>query len=65
MGDMHQGIVRNAKRLGIPCTSIVPDNAPASKLKSKSRLGGDIIKVFFEEWWQDLMTGKYEGIPGH
>jgi threonine dehydratase len=65
MGNMAQGIAWNAKRLGIPCSIIVPDNAPEAKLKAINRLGGEIIRVTFEEWWQVLMTGKYEGIAGH
>ncbi|MFC2164308.1 threonine/serine dehydratase [Acidobacteriota bacterium] len=65
MGNMAQGVAWNAKRLGIPCSIVVPDNAPEAKLKAISRLRGEIIRVSFEEWWQVLMTGKYEGIPGH
>jgi len=65
MGNMAQGVAWNAKRLGIPCSIIVPDNAPEAKLKAIDRLGGKIIRVSFEEWWQVLMTGKYEGITGH
>jgi len=65
MGNMAQGVAWNAKRLGIPCSIVVPDNAPEAKLKAIDRLGGEIIRVSFEEWWQVLMTGKFEGIPGY
>ncbi|UCC40356.1 MAG: threonine/serine dehydratase [Candidatus Aminicenantes bacterium] len=64
MGNMAQGIAWNARRLGIPCVIVVPDNAPETKLKAIRQLGGKIIKVSFNEWWQVLLSGKYEGIPG-
>src|SRR5262245_45466967 len=44
-GNMAQGVAWNARRLGIPCTVIVPDSAPETKLAAITRLGGKIIKV--------------------
>ncbi len=65
MGNMAQGVAWNAARLGIPCSVVVPDNAPEVKLNAIRRLGGEIIKVTFEEWWKVLVSGKYEGIKGY
>src|SRR5512142_2260449 len=31
-GNMAQGVAWNAKRLGIPCTVVVPEGAPRAKL---------------------------------
>jgi threonine dehydratase len=59
-GNMAQGVAWNARRLGIPCTVVVPDHAPETKLAAIRRLGGNIIKVPFDEWWQVLVTGKHE-----
>ena len=64
MGNMAQGVAWYAGKLGIPCVIIVPDNAPEAKLKAIRRLGGEIIKISFDEWWQVILSGKYEGIPG-
>lgn len=58
MGNMARGVAWNAGRLGIPCSVVVPDNAPEAKINAIRRLGGDIIKVSFKEWWQVLITGN-------
>jgi threonine dehydratase len=63
-GNMAQGVAWNARRLGIPCTVVVPDHAPETKLKAIRRLGGEIIKVPFDEWWQVLLTRQFEGCKG-
>ncbi len=63
-GNMAQGVAWNARRLGIPCTVVVPDHAPETKLKAIRRLGGEIIKVPFDEWWQVLLTRRFEGCKG-
>ena len=63
-GNMAQGVAWHARRLGIPCTVIVPDHAPETKQAAVKRMGGTIIKVPFAEWWQVLVTGHYEGQRG-
>jgi threonine dehydratase len=63
-GNMAQGVAWNARRLGIPCTVVVPDHAPETKLAAITRLGGKIIKVPFEEWWQVIVTHQYAGLDG-
>jgi threonine dehydratase len=63
-GNMAQGVAWNAKAMNIPCTVIVPDHAPQTKLDAISRLGAKYIKVPFEQWWQVLVTRHYEGIKG-
>jgi threonine dehydratase len=63
-GNMAQGVAWSARRLGIPCTVIVPDHAPATKLAAIERMGGTIIKVPFDVWWNVIITHKYEGMAG-
>jgi threonine dehydratase len=63
-GNMAQGVAWNARRLGVPCTVIVPEHAPQSKLAAIERLGGRIVKVPFERWWQVLVDHHYPGIEG-
>ncbi len=63
-GNMAQGVAWNARRLGIPCTVVVPDHAPETKLAAITRLGAEIIKVPFDEWWQVLVTHRYPGLDG-
>jgi threonine dehydratase len=63
-GNMAQGVAWNAKMMKIPCTVIVPDHAPQTKLDAITRLGAKYIKIPFNEWWQVLVTRKFEGMKG-
>ena len=63
-GNMAQGVAWNARRLGIPCSVVVPDHAPATKLAAIERLGGRVIKVPFEHWWEVIVSGTYDGLDG-
>jgi threonine dehydratase len=59
---MAQGVAYRAKELGIPCTVVVPDTAPAIKLQAIERLHGRLIKVSFERWWQTFQERCYPGV---
>jgi threonine dehydratase len=61
-GNMAQGVAWNARRMKIPCTVIVPDSASDTKLKAVERLGGRIIKVPFDRWWQTFTDRSYPGV---
>ena len=63
-GNMAQGVAWNAKRLGIPCQVVVPDHAPETKLAAVRRLGGEVIKVPFDRWWEVIISGEYPGLDG-
>lgn len=63
-GNMAQGVAWHARRLGIKCTVVVPDHAPATKLEAITRLGATYIKVPFDEWWQVLVTRQFAGLDG-
>jgi threonine dehydratase len=57
---MAQGVAWNARRLGVPCWSVVPDSAPRAKLDAFARLGGQAVPVPFDEWLEVMRTGVYE-----
>lgn len=63
-GNMAQGVAWNAQRMGIPCHVVVPDHAPATKLRAVERLGGVIVSVPFDRWWQVLVERTYPGLDG-
>jgi len=63
-GNMAQGVAWHARRLNIPCTVVVPDHAPETKLAAITRLGATYIKVPFAEWWQVIVTHHYPGMEG-
>jgi threonine dehydratase len=64
-GNMAQGVAWCAREMKIPCTVIVPDHAPATKLAAVERLGASIIKVPFDRWWRILEERSFEGQKGH
>ena len=61
-GNMAQGVAWNARALSIPCTVFVPDSAPQTKRSAIERLGGRIVPLSFDDWWQVLIERRY---PGH
>jgi threonine dehydratase len=64
-GNMAQGVAYCARRLGIRCSAVVPEHAPATKLAAIERLGASIVKVPFDTWWRVMMEHRYEGMRGH
>ena len=42
---MAQGVAYVARKLGVPCSVIVPDHAPETKLAAIERLGGRIAPI--------------------
>ncbi len=63
-GNMAQGVAWAARKLNLPCAVVVPDHAPATKIAAIERLGGKVIKVTFDEWWEVMMSGVYPGLDG-
>lgn len=64
-GNMAQGVAWRARELGIPCTVVAPETAPETKIKAIERLGGHVIKVPFEKWWDVFESRAYEGVKAH
>ena len=63
-GNMAQGVAWSARHFGVPCTVVVPDHAPKTKIDAVERLGGRVVKVPYERWWQTLVDHAYPGIGG-
>jgi threonine dehydratase len=61
-GNMAQGVAWMARELGVPCTVVAPETAPATKISAIKRLGGQVISVPFERWWQTFQERAYPGI---
>jgi threonine dehydratase len=58
-GNMAQGVAWCARARGIACGVIVPDTAPEAKLAAITRLGAELVKVPFAEWWDVLVTRRH------
>lgn len=63
-GNMAQGVAWCARELGIRCTVIAPDTAPAAKLEAIARLGARVMQVPFDRWWQTFEERRYPGADG-
>jgi len=63
-GNMAQGVAWAAREAGVPCTVIVPDHAPQTKLDAIERLGGTYVKVSLDEWWDALTGYGMQGVEG-
>ena len=61
-GNMAQGVAWCARERGVPCTVIAPVTAPAAKTRGIEELGGRVIRVPFERWWQCFEERAYPGI---
>jgi len=63
-GNMAQGVAWVARELGLPATIAVPEHAPQTKLDAIERLGGRVLKVPYDDWWQAIVTSRIEGVEG-
>jgi threonine dehydratase len=63
-GNMAQGVCWVARELGVPATVIAPDHAPRAKLDAIERLGGRVVPVPFDTWWETMESGFYPGVAG-
>ena len=63
-GNMAQGVAWTARQLGLPATIVVPEHAPQAKLAAIARLGGQVMKVPYDDWWNAIVTSHVDGVEG-
>ncbi len=63
-GNMAQGVAWAARERGVPATIVVPDHTPQTKLDAIERLGGRVVKVPFERWWQAIVESRFGEAEG-
>ena len=63
-GNMAQGVAWVARELGLTATIAVPEHAPEAKVAAIERLGGRVLKVPYDEWWQAIVTSEIPGEEG-
>ncbi len=63
-GNMAQGVAWGARDLGVPCTVVMPDSAPSTKVNAVKRLGATIVPLPYDDWWQTLRDHGREGMSG-
>ncbi len=63
-GNMAQGVAWAARELGLSATIAVPEHAPQAKLAAIERLGGRVLELPYDEWWNVIVTGRVDGVEG-
>ena len=63
-GNFGQGLARAARDMGVPATIVAPDSAAQTKTAALEAMGARVIRIPFEDWWQVLMTRRFEGADG-
>ena len=63
-GNMAQGVAWAAREAGVRARIVAPANAPRAKLDAVERLGGEVIAVSHEVWWQTMVDRSYPGVDG-
>jgi len=63
-GNMAQGVAWAARELGVPATIVVPEHAPEAKLAAIKRLGGQVRKLPYDDWWNVIITSHLDGTEG-
>ena len=63
-GNFGLGLALAARQMGISATIVAPDSAAEAKTDALKALGATVIRVPFADWWQVLMTRRFEGANG-
>jgi threonine dehydratase len=63
-GNMAQGVAWAARELGVRARIVAPENAPRAKLDRVEELGGEILLVPHEVWWQTMVDRGHPDVPG-
>lgn len=63
-GNMAQGVAWAARQRGIECAVVVPEHAPDAKTGAVERLGGRVIRVSADRWWQAMEESHFDGLAG-
>jgi len=63
-GNMAQGVAWTARELGVPATIVVPEHAPEAKLAAIKRLGGQVRKLPYDDWWNVIVSSRLDGTAG-
>ncbi len=63
-GNAGQGVAYAARKAGVPCTVVVIETAPASKIERMKALGASLIPVSFDVAWRALEERSFPGVDG-
>jgi threonine dehydratase len=64
-GNAAQGVAFAARLAGVPCSVMVMDTAPQTKLRAIERLGATIVKASYDECWKTVESHASPRMRGH
>lgn len=64
-GNAAQGVAFAARLAGVPCSVMVMDTAPQTKLRSIERMGATIVQASYDECWQTVEAHASNRMRGH
>ena len=63
-GNMAQGVAWAAREAGVRARIVAPETAPRAKLDAVERLGGEVLLVPYEAWWQTMVDRGHPDVDG-
>jgi threonine dehydratase len=64
-GNAAQGVAFAARRAGVPCSVMVMDTAPSTKINAIEALGAEIVRVTYDEAWRTVESHASDRMRGH
>ena len=64
-GNAAQGVAFAARLAGVPCSVMVMDTAPQTKLRAIERLGATIVTASYDECWATVEAHASPRMRGH
>jgi threonine dehydratase len=64
-GNAAQGVAFAARKAGAPCSVMVMNTAPATKLQAIERLGATIVSATYDECWKTVEQHRSDRMRGH
>jgi len=63
-GNAGQGVAYAAREAGVPCTVVVIDKAPETKIERMRALGAKLVPAPFDACWQAMENRAFPGVEG-
>lgn len=63
-GNAGQGVAYAARAAGIPCTVVVIETAPETKVARMRKLGARLVKAPFDDCWRAMEERRFRGVEG-
>ena len=63
-GNAGQGVAYAARQAGVPCTVVVIETAPDTKVERMRNLGAKLVKAPFDACWNAMEQRTFPGVEG-